>query len=346
MARLALACVALTLSGCALTPPPTRGIFLPEVPADAMPRAGVLDPTIDRSPWTFAGRTGQVLTTPNFRIHTTLGDSMLRRRLPGFVEMALAQYQRGLGPLNAPDSQMQTFVVATRSQWEELTHRVAGLNAPTYLRIQRGGFAAGGKGVYWDIGTQDTLMIAAHEGWHQFTQVTFSEPLPLWLEEGIATYMEGFRWHPTQRDLPVFLPWANTERFDILRQRYSSSTLMSLPMLLNSRPQDLIQRSDADTLTYYAQVWALVHFLKEHHPDDLAAMLADAQRGTYGNTVAAATDQRAASLALTQRVGDAPFRAYFGDDLKAMSDDYDAFMARIVQPGSRGEIVAGRPPPR
>jgi hypothetical protein len=125
-----------------------------------------------------------------------------------------------------------------------MTRSLAGDQAETYLRIPRGGFALRGKGVYYDIGPRDTLSIAAHEGWHQYTQATFRHPLPLWLEEGIAAYFEGFRWDRTDRTLPVFLPWSNPQRFDTLREAVAADTLMPLRELLVSRPQDLLERTD------------------------------------------------------------------------------------------------------
>jgi hypothetical protein len=77
-----------------------------------------------------------------------------------------------------------------------------GSDAEVYLKIQRGGFAASGRAILYDIGPRDTFAIAAHEGWHQYTQKSFRAPLTVSFEEGLATYMEGFRWSDDDRTRP------------------------------------------------------------------------------------------------------------------------------------------------
>src|SRR6185503_10436721 len=89
--------------------------------------------------------------------------------------------------------------------------------------------------------SRDTLAIAAHEGWHQYTQETFKHQLPIWLEEGIATYMEGYR---SSRDAePEFLPWANFERRDALRDAVRSKKLIGMDELLTRSPQSFLSHS-------------------------------------------------------------------------------------------------------
>ena len=180
-------------------------------------------------------------------------DSRVIQRLPAFLEDALGHYRSlgGVAPapgavstrtgardgdaptlgigqkpdateprLPPPQIAMDTFMVASRPQWEDLTIRLMGERAPTYLRIDRGGFAAGGRGVFYTAGAGDdrtTLAIAAHEGWHQYTQRVMQDPLPVWLDEAMAAYCEGFRENPLLPAGVEFLPWANPERFDQLR---------------------------------------------------------------------------------------------------------------------------------
>jgi hypothetical protein len=243
---------------------------------------------------------------------------------------------------------METYMMATRPQWEEVTRLVGGKNAPLFLNIGRGGFATDGTAVYWDIGEHDSLAIAAHEGWHQYTQATFRQPLPVWIEEGLATYMEGFRWHPSQRGTPMFLPWANIERFDLLRKVAASDDLMPLDELLSSRPQDLIATAGNANLVYYAQVWALTHFLADGEDGRFArplqAMLLDAASGSLYGVVAERIGQQDAIRAARLRVGTAVFEAYFGTDLDAIDTAYRAFIQRIVRTGGRDAIVVGRSP--
>ena len=305
---------------------------------------------ISDEPWSYAGRTGRVITTPHFRLHTTVTRSLLLERAPNFIEIALASYRSALGDLPEPGARLDTFLMNSRPQWESMTRTVAGNQAETYLRIPRGGFALRGKGVYYDIGPRDTLSIAAHEGWHQYTQSTFQQPLPLWLEEGIAAYYEGFRWDRSDNTLPIFLPWSNPQRFDTLRKAHAEDRLIPLSRLLVSRPQDLIQHTDGRALTYYAQAWALTHFLHEgenaKYRDDLARLLQDAATGDLGPTVTGRIGARAARRQIYRRIGDAVFKAYFNEDLDAAQAEYDRFVRTVTLPGTRGAMTAGESPLR
>jgi hypothetical protein len=263
-----------------------------------------------------------VITTPHFRLHTTVTRSLLLERAPNFIEIALASYRTALGDLPEPGARLDTFLMNSRPQWESITRTVAGEQAETYLRIPRGGFALGGKGVYYDIGPRDTLSIAAHEGWHQYTQSTFKHPLPLWLEEGIAAYFEGFRWDRNDNTLPVFLPWSNPQRFDVLRKAHAEDRLIPLSRLLVSRPQDLIAHTDGRALTYYAQVWALAHFLREgegakYRAEPRTAAAATPRRAISARRSRERVGERNARRQLYRRIGDAVFRAYFTEDLDA-----------------------------
>ncbi len=306
------------------------------------------DVIVSEEDWTYAGRSGRIIITPHFRLHTTLGDSLLLERFPRFVEVALAAYRTELGGLPEPTRRLETYIMRTRAQWESLTRALTGPRAPVYLRIPRGGYAFDGKGVFFDIGPYDTLAIAGHEGWHQYTQSTFKQPLPLWLEEGIATYFEGFRWHPSDRTLPVFLPWSNPERFDMLRTLAADDRLMPLDELLVSRPQDLIRSADGRTLGYYAQVWALTLFLHEgagaKYRSLLARLLADAAEGRLGQTLRDSLGTEAVRTAMSRRVGDAVFRVYFNSDIAAARQEYETFIHAVTLPGTRHNITAGRSP--
>jgi len=303
---------------------------------------------VSEEDWTYAGRAGRIITTPHFRIHTTAARPLLLDRVPGFAEIALASYRTALGPLPEPGARLDTFLMNTRPQWESMTRRIAGPQAQTYLRIPRGGFALRGKGVYYDIGPRDTLSIAAHEGWHQYTQATFRYNLPLWLEEGIAAYFEGFRWDTSDRTLPIFLPWSNPQRFDALRKAQAQDRLMPLSVILNSRPQDLIEHTDGRVLTYYAQVWALTHFLNEGanpiYRDGLVRLLQDASAGRVHATIVEELGPRVARSIRSRRVGDEIFRVYFNADIDAAQIEYARFIKAATLPGTRRNMTAGRSP--
>lgn len=334
------------LASCASDPAPidTPSPFASTTPASPGVRSA--DAFVaSRATWTFESTPGQIIETPHYRILTTVRPGLLTDRLPGFVEGAIAAYTRALGPLPRPRERMDTYVMQNRPQWARLTQSLMRERAEIYLRIQRGGYAADGRGVYFDIGLQDTLAIAAHEGWHQYTQTTFADRLPVWLEEGIAAYMEGYRWD-TLQNRAHFLGWANVERYDTLRKAREENKLIPLESLLTSEPATLLRSAATDPLVYYAQAWALVHWLREgdagRYRPALEKLLADAASGRLRATVrdrlgdASMLDRRLLNISV--------FQAYFDRDLAGASARYRAFLEHITRPGSKDHVVAGLSP--
>ncbi|MEZ6243655.1 MAG: DUF1570 domain-containing protein [Phycisphaerales bacterium] len=337
----------LCLAGCASTPPSESA--LTDLGADDRP----INVVVSAERWKFDDSPGWVVTTPSFRVYTTGDPNVTTDRLPAFLEFALAHYTTELAPLPRPERKLETYMMQSRHEWERLTRRTMGDKADMYLRIVRGGYAAGGRGVYFNIGPRDSLLIAAHEGWHQYTQATFKRPLPVWLEEGIAVYMEGFRWDPSRPDRPIFLPWSNPERFDALRDAVSKGRLQSLTDLLSSTPQERITKGGDEILTYYAQLWALTHFLREGdagaHAGDLSRLLQDAASGQIERTMDARLGADRARAALRRRAGPEAMLTYFADpndpsSLDGLSRRYEAFVYDIVRSGARHAVTAGKSP--
>lgn len=300
---------------------------------------------LSREPWRYATAEGEVIRTTNYRLYTTAKDKVIRDRLATFQEHALSHYRQILTPLPAPATKLDTYLMDNRPQWERMTKQLMGDRAEALLKIPRGGYASRGIGVFYNIGLFDTLAIAGHEGWHQFTQKTFAEPLPSWLEEGLATFMEGHRW---EQNTPVFRPWANVQRFDQLRKAEGERKLLALEDLLDSRPQDFLDFTDERVLTFYAQLWALVHFLNEGEGGKYAAALrevmTDAAEGRLASTVRARLGGRAGASVLTSRSGPTVFMAYFSEDLSPPAEEYARFVSRLTRPGSRSAIAEGRSP--
>ena len=300
---------------------------------------------LSTEPWSFGSHSGLIIRTPHYRIYTTETSPALRDRLPEFLERALAHYRTALGSLPGPTIRLDTYLMDTRPQWVALSKRLIGSNEGPHDMIGRGGYARRGIGVFYDIGLYDTLAIAAHEGWHQYTQRTFKDPLPVWLEEGLATYMEGHKW---DGDRAVFTPWANVERFDRLREAHASGALIPFPTLLESTPQEFAQRGDGSELTYYAQVWALVHFLHEgegkRHRAGLRSLLSDAARGRARIAMANKFGRSEAVRLLTSRRGAEMLSIYCTEDPVTIGVGYDRFVDSIVRPGARNRVTAGRSP--
>lgn len=308
-------------------------------------------------PWSFNSADGRLVRTAHYRLFTTQPDTVFNARIPLFLESALAAYRTIItasdspseaSTLPEPSLKLDTYILRSRSDWTLLTRQTTGDQTDLFLRIRRGGFAFGGKSLLFDIGARDTLSIIAHEGWHQYTQRAFQQPLPVWLEEGMATYMEGYRFDGARS--PRFLPWFNTERFDALRRAAATNRLMPLQTLLNAAPQTLLGAdagSHDDVLTYYAQVWAFTHFLAEgaggKHRAGLAALLKDASSGSLQLHLARTVGPGRAETILALRRGPGVFEAYFGD-VGSASGEYRVFLKTLVNPGARSAIVAGESP--
>ncbi len=292
-------------------------------------------------PWTFGDYEGVILTTPNYRVYTTLTQHTVLDRLPLFMERGLAHYTSALGTLPDPPKRLETYLFQTRNQWEAKTRQMLPQQAGTFLTLGRGGFTTRATSVLYYIGRTDTLAIAAHEGWHQYAQQTFRRQLPLWLEEGIATYMEGFLSHPD--GLPKFRSWANLERFHTLRDAVRVNRLIPMDVLVDRSPQSFLEVGKSKLLIYYAQVWALVHFLVEgeggRYDQALQRVLLDAAAGRLKTSDGAGRGRRRAS-----RLGPQVIEAYFDPDVRAFEQRYLQFVRAVVRTGGRDRIVQGRSP--
>lgn len=313
--------------------------------AAVLPAAEAVPLTVE--PWTFQGRQGSAYRSTHYRLLTTVDRTILVSRLSPFAEASLARFGEAFPTLPEARPGLEVFVLRSRAEWRRFVAEVWGAEGlARYDAIERGGFTERGRSVLWDIGVQDTFAIMAHEGWHQYVQTSLREPLPTWLDEGIAAWAEGFRWNPVAPDEPVFLPWANVERFDQLRRASERGELMPLGQLLTERPQELIRVSSESTLTYYAQCWALVHYLMADptRRGALDLMLGDAASGRMSERVRASFGDRAVRSIALRRSGIEIWRAYVDDDLAAEERRYAEFLERVVRPGSKGAIVSGRSP--
>jgi len=340
MRRLSVAGFALLLGACGTTPPGPSPSTASEHSDRSARRAAMRSAvTVTEEPWSLGYAPGTVVRTEHYRLFTTIDDERARRRTAIFLERALAHYRSAIVRLPAPPMRLDTYFLASRDQWETVTRRLMGAAASsTLLQIGRGGYAARGVGVYWDIGRRDTLGLAAHEGWHQYTQRTFKQSLPPWLEEGIATYMEGHRWLGPEAQ---FMPWANLQRFDQLRRAAASGTLLELEELLDATPAQFLGSASDTGLTYYAQLWALTHFLassQNDHGQALEDLLLEAAEGMLLRRVALVPDAGRHGL------GKATYLAYFNRDLKTENARFQAFVRRIVATGGRERVVSGLGP--
>ncbi|MHC5004573.1 MAG: hypothetical protein ACYTJ0_15775, partial [Planctomycetota bacterium] len=306
--------------------PPSR-LAAPAALATAEPRT---TPSIERLPWTFDGADGTEIRTPNFRLYTTLRSPRWLERLPLFYENGLHHYRTALGTLPPPPEPLHAFIFRDNRQWKNKTREILPDEADVFMTLGRGGFTTEGTSVLYYIGPRDTYAIAAHEGWHQYTQRTFRHPLPIWLEEGIAAYMEAM---PTDPDDPL-RAWDNDERHSELAQAWRRDKLLPLRELLTTTPQKLLARGKNRLLTYYAQVWALARFLHEgedgRYRPALEQLLSDAAEGKITGRVLESRDVRMSRRwGVQQQIRNGPLilLEYFNRDLGEIGGEYDRFVA-------------------
>jgi len=323
------------LTACSATHPTVTWDGLdPASPADFGPADAIVDVPVRQRPWHFTIYEGIELQTPHYRIYTTLTSDPVLDTLPLFMERALARYTTSIARLPAPGSRLETFLFETRGQWEAKTRLLLPEQASIFLALGRGGVTTRGTSLLYFIGRADTLAIAAHEGWHQYSQRTFRSPLPMWMEEGIATWMEGYVTYPD--GVPKFRPWANRQRYHTLREAADAGRLIPLDELLRRTPQSFLEGGESHLLVYYAQVWALTHFLiegeQQRYRKALQLALMDAAQGRLKH--AGRGDDRGAEI----------LSAYIDDDLADFERRYQTFVMAISQVGGASRIVQGRSP--
>ncbi len=294
-------------------------------------------------PWSFDGRGGLAISTPHYRLFTTQTDPVMVGRIPAFIESALAHYRTVVtgpeAPLPAPaGAPMATFLLRHRSEWERLTQQLLGEDAGPFLRISRGGYAWAGNAVVLDLGLHDTLTILAHEGWHQYTQRTFRQPLPAWLEEGIAALCEGRR-PGLDHD-----PRHNPERRNQLARLAAAGRLRTLerlallPGVPGESPTAANVASDTGSLPpldYYAQAWGAAMFLRDGaHAESLRRCVADACAGAMAARIVESLGPARAEALVGRARGLAVLEAYFApspDHLRRIESDYLAYVNELVR---------------
>jgi hypothetical protein len=345
VSRLAASAAIAIILGCStVATPETKQASPAAVGVDARR----VDPVVEA--WKFGEKPGECIDVGTHRIHSTLRDPTIRDRMQVFLPTALDHYRSAIIPLPAPDGPIDVYLFGTRSDWIAYTRERLPEEAAMYERLGRGGYTLEGDAVLYDIGRWDTFTIAAHEGWHAYTQRVFRHPLPVWLEEGIACYMEGVRGNSNGAP-PTFMPWRNFERFGELRDVMARERFVSLAELIEGTPQDYLRDGRNTLLGYYAQTWALVHFLMEgeggRYRDGLERLLEDAIEGRISSTIwssSRAGTRNERRMAIGRQVGPAVLREYFSEDIAEISVQYEAFVRALVRRGNGERIWRGEAP--
>ena len=306
--------------------------------------------TFIEGPWKDGGDNGVVVRTPPYVLRLSLREEPFRDRMPDFMETCFTAYASALGTIPAPVEPLEMYVFGERGLWEKWTRKKLGRDAEIYIGLGKGGYTTDSVSVLYDIGRFDTQTIAAHEGWHQFSQQTLQHPLPTWMEEGIACYMEGTR---LSRDggPSTFRPWRNFERWSELREAARAEDLIPVSELLDGTPQEFLQNGKNSLLTYYAQVWALVHFLREgengKYRDQFSQLIQDSITGKLAGRLAlskAIVGKTMRHRAVELRTGNAVILEYFNADFPRFVEEFSNFVQAITSRGAGDKIYRGEFP--
>lgn len=315
--------------------------------------------------WAESGRPGTQLLTEHFDIRTTVQDALLREYLPAFMETAFAEYARllpperpGLAvggenpPAGGDGEQLSVYLFQTREEWAAFTRRFVPNQAHTYLHIHAGGYMdyRTRTAVAFDLGRNHTLSLLAHEGLHQYAAHYRPEPLPPWLNEGLACQFEAFSLDGPR---PTFTPRRNLIRMGALREalvlengpapRPGGSAgeaepgvgreggLIPLADLVRMDAGEAVRRTGAPVRSYYAQVWSMVLYLRDPscpYARGFRSLLADAGTPRLREAVAAWRAATPESNALSD--AEAAFRHYITPDLDKFMARYRAFAEKLA----------------
>ena len=221
-------------------------------------------PATTRSAWTFGEAKGVKFVTPFWNIHTTIAVDSIVDSLPNFYADILDHYATIFGEFPYPQKNIDVFIFANEMQWQQKLKQMLGAQAEEWYSLGRGGLTVDGVGILYHLDFRSrsrvTLRIAAHEGWHQYAESVFIDCLPTWLDEGIGTWMEGFR---IRNGKVRFTPSSNWDRLTTLRKIIAANRLDTLEYLLESDPSGILSTGRTNLLGYYAQLWAFTSFIIE-----------------------------------------------------------------------------------
>lgn len=284
--------------------------------------------------WSFSGRSGAVIETRHYAIHTTLLDPLVATRLAGFLEAGYQAYQQILSAPMQRGERMRVYLLADRGQWESFTDAFAGPDAGIYKRIRKGAYCLRGTCVAYPIGIEQTLSALGHEGWHQFSATHFAYRLPSWLDEGMATQYERYE---AQNGKFVFRPERNAMRIGGLKLAIQRGGLIPLRALIELNPGQVLE-DDNTAAAYYAQVYAIIRFFQEASPtarkQQYRQMLRDGLTGNWpvdGRTREILADRREQMTSrMNGELSRELFARYIPEDLEQMQGAYEAYCRRIA----------------
>jgi hypothetical protein len=284
-----------------------------------------------REDWSYGRALGSKLTSQHYVLYTTCTSKPFVDAMPGFLETCWKAYAQLVPSEELPQRRLPTYLFKTRWQWEQFTERFAPARAEIYKCIRSGGYSERGITVSHYGGRQATLSVLAHEGLHQYLEATRGRHVPAWLNEGLACYFEAFDLDP-RTNRPVFKPQTNHLRTRSLRETLVSGGLIPLEEILATHAGAEVQKQARHVRSYYAQEWSLVLFLMRPGRDNPYRQgFLDLLRELGGDLM----DRRARGFLAADAdgkmsYGEAVFRAYVSDDLETFSEQYEAYLFKLL----------------
>ncbi|QYO65415.1 tetratricopeptide repeat protein [Leptolyngbya sp. 7M] len=125
--------------------------------------------------------------------------------------------------------------------------------------------------------SQDPFQTIFHEYVHYLMDTNFGRMnLPAWFNEGLAEYYETFR---IEQDQIIFLGDYHVAHLELLR----SSKMMPLKDLFTISNREVHAGGERSRSIFYAQSWALIHFLmhgrQDSNADSLGSFVSDIVKG-------------------------------------------------------------------
>jgi hypothetical protein len=307
-------------------------------------RAGIIEYLRQKNPtelkavevWNNDYGPGLKLTSAHYEIFTTILKPSMLRQIAGIIESAYKAYNLQIPEPIETRNKFVIYLFADRRQWEAFTNNFAGGQAEIFRRIKAGAYCHNGACVAYDIGSERTFSVLAHEGWHQFSSRHFKFRLPSWLDEGVAMLFEAQR---TEDGKFGFEPAKNAYRLDALKKTMSKNNMLSLRDLIVTTPGDVLATDQTEAVIgFYSQSYALIRFLREadggKRLDVYRRLLADGLRGNWPLDKVSreiAADRNIPRNILWNRVVSLVlFHEYIGDDYESVEKEYMDFCRQIV----------------
>ena len=279
---------------------------------------------------------GLKLSTAHYEIYTTLLEPLMLQQSARLIESAYKAYNYQLPEPIETKTKFTIYLFADRRQWEDFTNNFAGEQAEIFRRIKAGAYCHNGECVAYDIGSERTFSVLAHEGWHQFSSRHFKFRLPSWLDEGVAMLFETQR---TEVGTFGFEPPKNAYRLDALKKTLSKNKMLPLRDLIATTPGDVLATDQTEAVMgFYSQSYALIRFLREADGgkklNDYQRLIADGLRGNWpldeASKKIAADRNIPRNILWNHIVSLVLFQKYIGDDYEPVEKEYLAFCRQIV----------------